>query len=82
MDTSTGHVVSDINAVAEAMRGKYVALEGELAKNAARRLAGRSEMTVTLKGTSKLATFARAHRKARRALEKQGRKNSRRGRGK
>jgi len=80
MDTSTGHLVRDIEFVPAEKRKDYTPVPRRLRRAAEKKLDGKDEAVVDLARRTQLAQWARADRrkkKSRRRLEKVGRKAAR-----
>lgn len=81
MNTDTGHLVRSIEEVAPRDRAKYTPVPRRLHRAARAKLKGQADAMVDLTRRDQLAKWARADRrrkKARRRLEKAGRKAARR----
>lgn len=75
MDVNTGHLVADIDMVAELDRHKYTKVPKHLHPEAERALAGQHEVTVNPNTAANLAAWATNQRKKSRTRAKLAKKS-------
>lgn len=77
MNPGTGHLVRDLYMVPADLRGGYEPVPPELQRAVARKLAGKSEATVSLTSGGKLSRWAAEKRKKRKKTAKESRRKNR-----